>query len=74
MKAIVYKSTGSWYVVKTEHGQLMNARIKGIFKIDGFTFIPELRFDSAKKEIWVNDKGAAKKGETSFILAAVYKF
>ena len=37
MKAIVYKSTGSWYVVKTEQGQLMNARIKGIFKIDGFT-------------------------------------
>lgn len=37
MKAIVYKSTGSWYVVKTGQGQLMNARIKGIFKIDGFT-------------------------------------
>ena len=37
MKAIVYKSTGSWYVVKNEEGQLMNARIKGIFKIDRFT-------------------------------------
>ncbi|HRI22633.1 MAG TPA: ribosome small subunit-dependent GTPase A, partial [Panacibacter sp.] len=37
MKAIVYKSTGSWYVVKTTKGQMMNARIKGIFKIDGFT-------------------------------------
>ena len=48
--------------------------LSGNIKIDGFTLIPELRFDSAKKEIWVNDKGAAKKGETSFILAAVYKF
>ena len=37
MKAVVYKSTGSWYVVKTESGQILNARIKGIFKIDGIT-------------------------------------
>ncbi|MDF2193667.1 ribosome small subunit-dependent GTPase A [Paraflavitalea sp. CAU 1676] len=37
MKALVYKSTGSWYVVKAENGQTLNARIKGIFKIDGIT-------------------------------------
>ncbi len=37
MKAIVYKSTGSWYIVKTEKGQMLNARIKGIFKMDGIT-------------------------------------
>lgn len=37
MKALVYKSTGSWYVVKTEAGQVLNARIKGIFKIDDIT-------------------------------------
>jgi len=36
MKAIVYKSTGSWYLVKTDH-QSFNARIKGIFKIDEIT-------------------------------------
>lgn len=34
MKAIVYKSTGSWYVTKTPNGQVFNARIKGIFKMD----------------------------------------
>ena len=33
MKALVYKSTGSWYVVKTAEGKLFNARIKGVFKI-----------------------------------------
>jgi ribosome biogenesis GTPase len=33
----VYKSTGSWYVVKTAEGQTLQARIKGIFKIDGIT-------------------------------------
>jgi ribosome biogenesis GTPase / thiamine phosphate phosphatase len=37
MKATVYKSTGSWYVLKNETGQFVNARIKGIFKIDGRT-------------------------------------
>lgn len=37
MKAIVYKSTGSWYVAKTEEGKLFNARIKGVMKIDGIT-------------------------------------
>lgn len=37
MKAIVYKSTGSWYTVRDEKGQWHNARIKGIFKIDDIT-------------------------------------
>lgn len=41
MKATVYKSTGSWYVVKvsegTSAGQTFNARILGKFKIDGLT-------------------------------------
>jgi len=34
MRAKVYKSTGSWYSVKTESGAFWNARLKGIFKID----------------------------------------
>jgi ribosome biogenesis GTPase / thiamine phosphate phosphatase len=37
MKATVYKSTGSWYVTKTDSGEVFNARIKGIFKLDGIT-------------------------------------
>ena len=37
MKALVYKSTGSWYVVKTDDGKQYNARIKGVLKIDGIT-------------------------------------
>jgi ribosome biogenesis GTPase len=37
MKALVYKSTGSWYVVKNEDGEFFNARIKGKFKIDNIT-------------------------------------
>ena len=37
MKALVYKSTGSWYQVKNENGEEFNARIKGKFKIDDIT-------------------------------------
>ena len=37
MKALVYKSTGSWYTVKDHTGKTYNARIKGIFKIDEIT-------------------------------------
>jgi ribosome biogenesis GTPase / thiamine phosphate phosphatase len=34
MQAKVYKSTGSWYIVKTTEGKFYDARIKGVFKID----------------------------------------
>jgi ribosome biogenesis GTPase len=37
MRARVYKSTGSWYTVKTADGNFSMARIKGVFKIDGIT-------------------------------------
>jgi len=33
----VYKSTGSWYVLKTAEGETWNGRLKGLFKIDGIT-------------------------------------
>lgn len=37
MQATVYKSTGSWYKVKTIEGILLNARLKGKFKIKNLT-------------------------------------
>jgi len=37
MTAKVYKSTGSWYVVKTPEGEVWNARLKGVLKLDGIT-------------------------------------
>ena len=37
MRATVYKSTGSWYVVKDDNSNVFNARIKGVFKIDEIT-------------------------------------
>ena len=35
MKGTVYKSTGSWYTVKTEQGNFHECRLKGKFKIKG---------------------------------------
>ena len=37
MKATVYKSTGSWYIVQNEQGDIFNARILGKFKMDELT-------------------------------------
>ncbi len=37
MKGLVYKSTGSWYLVKTPEGKPFQARIRGKMKIDDIT-------------------------------------
>ena len=37
MTGKIYKSTGSWYVVKTTAGEFWNARLKGVFKLDDIT-------------------------------------
>ncbi|MES2880808.1 MAG: ribosome small subunit-dependent GTPase A, partial [Bacteroidota bacterium] len=37
MEGLVYRSTGSWYVVKDTEGRIWNARMKGVFKLDGIT-------------------------------------
>jgi ribosome biogenesis GTPase len=35
MTGVVYKSTGSWYTVKTEEGEVYSCRIKGKFRLEG---------------------------------------
>lgn len=37
MRALIYKSTGSWYTAKTQDGKVFQARMKGVFKIDNIT-------------------------------------
>ncbi len=37
MKALVYKSTGSWYTLKDEKGKFWNGRMKGVMKLDDIT-------------------------------------
>ena len=35
MTGIVYKSTGSWYTIKTQEGNFLDCRIKGKFRMQG---------------------------------------
>src|SRR5215212_10911600 len=37
MKALVFRSTGSWYDVKDEAGKKWKARLKGLLRIDNIT-------------------------------------
>jgi ribosome biogenesis GTPase len=37
MRGQVYKSTGSWYLLRDEAGKLWNARTKGVLKLDDIT-------------------------------------
>ena len=37
MQATVYRSTGSWYILKNSAGEFLNARLKGKLKIEGIT-------------------------------------
>lgn len=64
MKALVYKSTGSWYVVKNEVGEEMNARIKGKFKIDNITSTNPV----AVGDVVVVDK---EDGEESIVITKI---
>jgi ribosome biogenesis GTPase len=37
MKALVFKSTGSWYSLRDEQGRYWNGRMKGVLKLDEIT-------------------------------------
>ena len=37
MKALIYKSTGSWYIARSDTGKKFNARLKGLLKMDNIT-------------------------------------
>jgi ribosome biogenesis GTPase / thiamine phosphate phosphatase len=37
MQATVYRSTGSWYILKNSEGEFVNARLKGKLKLKGIT-------------------------------------
>ncbi len=65
MQALVYKSTGSWYVVQNEKGEEFNARIKGKFKIDDITSTNPI----AVGDVVDIDK---EDGEESIVITKIY--
>ena len=59
MQAVVIKSTGSWYTVKTESGKKLNCRIRGKFRMQGI---------KSTNPIVVGDHVILKKEEDSYII------
>lgn len=66
MKALVYKSTGSWYLIKNEKEELFNARIKGKFKMEDIT---------SSNPIAVGDVVEAnmEEGDESIVITKIYE-
>lgn len=48
--------------------------LSGQYKVGDFTLIPELRFDAASEDSFIDNDGAATSSAASFILAGVYAF
>ena len=59
MQGTVIKSTGSWYIVKTEDGQLLNCRIRGKFRMQDI---------KSTNPIVVGDKVFLSQEEESFLI------
>lgn len=67
MKMLVYKSTGSWYLVKNEEGKAYNARLKGVFKIDGMQSTNPIAVGD-----WV-DVEMENEGENTVTITRIYQ-
>tara|TARA_B100001971_G_C18224502_1_gene559414 strand:- start:533 stop:1459 length:927 start_codon:yes stop_codon:yes gene_type:complete len=59
MQALVIKSTGSWYLVKTDDGKLLKCRIKGKFRIQGI---------KSTNPIVVGDRVILKKENEDYLI------
>ncbi|MDP4150401.1 MAG: ribosome small subunit-dependent GTPase A [Bacteroidota bacterium] len=68
MTGTIYKSTGSWYVVRTADGGQWNARIKGIFKLDEITSTNPL----AVGDVVELEPGAEGGDEATAMITAIH--
>ena len=63
MQGVVIKSTGSWYIVKTDDGALLNCRIRGKFRIQDI---------KSTNPIVVGDKVLLSQEEDSFLIDELF--
>ena len=63
MQGIVIKSTGSWYIVKTDDGELLNCRIRGKFRMQDI---------KSTNPIVVGDKVLVSNEDNSFIIDELF--
>jgi hypothetical protein len=55
-------------------GTVFGSTLSANIKVDGFTFIPEVRVDAASQPIFLTSGGGSTKTGGSFLLAAIYSF
>lgn len=60
MQGVVIKSTGSWYIVKTDRGEQLNCRIRGKFRIQGI---------KSTNPVVVGDEVTIVREEESYIIS-----
>ncbi len=58
----VYKSTGSWYRVKTEDGDILDARVKGKFRLKGKKLTNPVAVGDRVELEWTSKDEASIKG------------
>ena len=63
MRGVVIKSTGSWYIVKTDDGELLNCRIRGEFRMQDI---------KSTNPIVVGDKVLVSNEDDSFIIDELF--
>ena len=63
MQGVVIKSTGSWYIVKTDDGELLNCRIRGKFRMQDI---------KSTNPIVVGDKVLLSQEEDSFLIDELF--
>ncbi len=59
MKGIVYKSTGSWYLLKGDDNRFHQARLKGKFKIDDITSTNPIAVGDLVEFEWESEEGGS---------------
>jgi len=62
------------FAMAPEGGNVFATTLSANFKVDGFIFIPEFRFENANKNIFVDKNGNPTKSAANFLMAAVYYF
>tara|TARA_B100001057_G_scaffold286026_1_gene286204 strand:- start:494 stop:1426 length:933 start_codon:yes stop_codon:yes gene_type:complete len=63
MQGVVIKSTGSWYIVKTDDGELLNCRIRGKFRMQDI---------KSTNPIVVGDKVLLSHEDDSFLIDELF--
>ncbi|MGC6470369.1 MAG: ribosome small subunit-dependent GTPase A [Flavobacteriales bacterium] len=64
MQGVVTKSTGSWYIVKTDDGQVLDCRIRGKFRLKGI---------KSTNPIVVGDRVGLAKEEESYLIDELFE-